>query len=134
MTLVVTPDLAMQGRQAVREYELACSSAATAVEHALSCGAILLAVQSEVPTGKWGAWCKARGVLLADPAITVRAPRETKAKGAIGHRRWTAGEIEQFRARWPVGTTPRAVFELVGPMSSRQPLMAPSRSSTSAAS
>lgn len=61
----------------------------------------------------WGAWCKARGLLLADPAITVRAPRETKAKGAIGHRRWTAGEIEQFRARWPVGTTPRAVFELV---------------------
>ena len=59
MTLVVAPDLAMQGREAVREYELACSSAATAVEHALSCGAILLAVQSEVPAGKWGAWCEA---------------------------------------------------------------------------
>lgn len=61
----------------------------------------------------WGAWCKARGLLLTDPAITVRAPREAKAKGAIGHRRWSVGEIEQFRARWPFGTTPRAVFERV---------------------
>lgn len=61
----------------------------------------------------WGAWCKSRGLLLTDPALSVKAPRVAKAKGVVGHRRWTADEIARFRARWPIGTTPRAIFELV---------------------
>ncbi|NEX45222.1 tyrosine-type recombinase/integrase [Pseudotabrizicola algicola] len=61
----------------------------------------------------WGAWCKERGLIADDPARTVRMPRTAKAKGVVGHRRWTADDIERFRARWPVGTTPRAVMELL---------------------
>ena len=61
----------------------------------------------------WGAWCKERGLIIDDPARTVRLPRAVKAKGAIGHRRWTAEEITRFRSRWPIGTTPRAVMELI---------------------
>lgn len=30
-----------------------------------------------------------------------------------GHARWTASDIETFRARWPIGTVTRACFELV---------------------
>lgn len=61
----------------------------------------------------WGGWCKERGLILEDPTRTVRLPRRVKAKGQVGHRRWTAAEIETFRARWPIGTVPRAMFELL---------------------
>lgn len=61
----------------------------------------------------WGAWCKERGIIAEDPARTVRLPRMAKAKGEIGHRRWTADEIERFRARWEIGSVPRAMFEIL---------------------
>lgn len=61
----------------------------------------------------WGAWCKERSLITDDPARNVRMPRVAKAKGVIGHRRWTADDITRFRARWPVGTTPRAMMELL---------------------
>jgi integrase len=61
----------------------------------------------------WGAWCKERGLIEADPARTVRAPRVAKAKGDTGHRRWTGDEIAAFRARWPIGTAPRAMMEFI---------------------
>lgn len=61
----------------------------------------------------WGAWCKEKGLLTDDPARTVRMPRMAKAKGEIGHRRWTVEEKSRFRARWPIGTIPRAMFEFL---------------------
>lgn len=61
----------------------------------------------------WGAWCKERGLILEDPARGVRLPRLAKAKGRVGHRRWTAEEITRFRARWPIGSVPRAMMELM---------------------
>lgn len=61
----------------------------------------------------WGAWCKERGLIAEDPARTVRLPRRAKAKGEIGHRRWTAEEITRFRARRPLGNVPRGMFELL---------------------
>lgn len=61
----------------------------------------------------WGGWCKERGLLIEDPSRTVRLPRRAKPKGEIGHRRWTHEEIASFRARWPIGSTPRAMFELL---------------------
>lgn len=61
----------------------------------------------------WGGWCKERGLITEDPSRTVRLPRLAKAKGEIGHRRWTADEIARFRARWPMGAVPRAMFELL---------------------
>ena len=57
--------------------------------------------------------CKARGLLSANPAESVLPPRKTKAKGQVGHRRWTADEIARFRARWPIGSVPRAMMELL---------------------
>lgn len=61
----------------------------------------------------WGAWCKERGLILDNPAVTVRLPKQVKAKGKIGHRRWTPDEIERFRARWPIGSAPRAMMEFL---------------------
>lgn len=61
----------------------------------------------------WGAWCKERGLISDNPAVTVRLPKLAKAKGKIGHRRWTPDEIERFRARWPIGSAPRAMMEFM---------------------
>lgn len=61
----------------------------------------------------WGAWCKERSLISDDPARDVRMPRAVKAKGVIGHRRWMADDIARFRARWPIGSTPRAMMELL---------------------
>ncbi len=61
----------------------------------------------------WAAWCKERGMIADDPARTVRLPRAAKARGVVGHRRWTDDEIARFRARWPIGSVPRAMFELL---------------------
>lgn len=50
-----------------------------------------------------------RGMLAEDPSFTVRAPtRQTE-----GHPPWTPDEIDAFRARWPIGTTKRAAFEVL---------------------
>jgi integrase len=61
----------------------------------------------------WGAWCKARGLIPDDPALSVRKPRAIKLKGIIGHRRWMSDDIDRFRARWHIGTSPRAIMELL---------------------
>ena len=51
---------------------------------------------------------KGRGEIEIDPSQLVSARKiETE-----GHLPWTAGEIEAFRKRWPIGTTARA-FELL---------------------
>lgn len=61
----------------------------------------------------WATWCKERGLITDNPALTVRLPKEAKSKGKIGIRRWTGAEIATFRARWPIGTAPRALMELL---------------------
>lgn len=45
-----------------------------------------------------------------DPARLVEAPR---AKKSQPHRRWTAGDVAAFRARWPLGTQQRAAMEVL---------------------
>jgi integrase len=50
------------------------------------------------------------GLVDADPSNGVKSPRAPKSDG---HPPWTAEDIAQFRARWPIGTTPRAAMELL---------------------
>lgn len=50
------------------------------------------------------------GLIDADPSNGVKSPRAPKSDG---HPPWTADDIAQFRARWPIGTTPRAAMELL---------------------
>lgn len=49
---------------------------------------------------------------LADDDFTagVRAPRRPPSDG---HPPWSADDIDRFRARWPIGTVPRAAMELL---------------------
>ena len=50
------------------------------------------------------------GMIEADPSATVKAPRAPKSDG---HPPWTPADVAKFRARWPIGTTPRAAMELI---------------------
>lgn len=50
-----------------------------------------------------------RGEIDTDHSIQVRR----RAIKTDGFPAWTSSEIDAFRARWPVGTTARAAFELV---------------------
>ncbi len=61
----------------------------------------------------WRALCKhgmASGALLVDPTATIKRPEQAKN---AGHEPWTHDEVAAFRARWPIGTTQRAIFELL---------------------
>lgn len=61
----------------------------------------------------WRAICKhgmATGALLTDPTATIKRPEQPKN---AGHEAWTRDEVAAFRARWPIGTTQRAIFELL---------------------
>lgn len=51
------PHIEEMAEQAVEEYRLSHASAVNALEHAITCGEILLRIQTTVPDGKWGAWC-----------------------------------------------------------------------------
>ena len=57
----------------------------------------------------WGAWCADRRLITADPSQSVKPP---KSAPTDGHPPWTEADIAAFRARWPIGTTPRALMEL----------------------
>lgn len=60
MTIAVyDPDVQDLAQQATDEYRLSYTSAVNALEHAITCGEILLRIQSTVPDGKWGKWCAA---------------------------------------------------------------------------
>jgi integrase/recombinase XerD len=64
---------------------------------------------SDAPALRLKTWrfvCKG---MLPDPSrgVTVDAPK------VIGHEPWTADDVAAFRARWPIGTTPRACMELM---------------------
>lgn len=50
------------------------------------------------------------GKAAEDPSQGVSAPARPRSDG---HPPWTAGESDAFRARWRVGTVPRAAFELL---------------------
>ena len=50
------------------------------------------------------------GLIEDDPSNGVKPPRAPKTDG---HPPWTANDIAKFRARWPIGTTPRAAMELL---------------------
>lgn len=61
----------------------------------------------------WRAICKhgmVTGALLSDPTATIKRPEQPKN---AGHEAWTRDEVAAFRARWPIGTTQRAIFELL---------------------
>lgn len=61
----------------------------------------------------WRALCKhglASGALLSDPTATIKRPEQAKNGG---HEAWTRDEVATFRARWPIGTTQRAIFEVL---------------------
>ena len=54
------------------------------------------------------AWAAAAGHIAADPTIGVKA---IKAK-TQGFHSWTESEIDQFEARWPIGTRERLAMAL----------------------
>ena len=49
-------------------------------------------------------------LLKSDPTMGVRLPARPRT---VGHPPWTTDEVDVFRARWPIGTTKRAAFELL---------------------
>jgi integrase len=62
-------------------------------------------------------WLKAiRGLLKHAVPIMIRDNPAAGISIAVpksrGHHTWTDTEIAQFRAHWPLGTTPRLVFEI----------------------
>jgi len=61
----------------------------------------------------WGTFCKDMGLIAVDPSKTVTLPRADKPKGKIGIRRWMPDDLAKFRARWAIGTTPRAMMEFL---------------------
>lgn len=50
------------------------------------------------------------GKATTDPSQAVTAPKRPRSDG---HPPWTADEVDAYRARWPIGTVPRAAFELL---------------------
>lgn len=70
----------------------------------------------ENPTDRLKAWrflCAFgvdKGLLDADHSLPVPAVSRPKT---TGHEPWTDADKEAFRARWPIGTVPRAAMELL---------------------
>lgn len=52
----------------------------------------------------------AAGLLVTNPSTGIVAPRKPPT---VGFPPWTWVELEAFRQRWQIGTTKRAVFELL---------------------
>lgn len=50
------------------------------------------------------------GALTMDPTETVKRPPPSKGQG---HPAWTRDDIAAFRARWPIGTVQRGIFEFL---------------------
>jgi len=55
-------------------------------------------------------WCERRGFIAADPSAALGRPR---LPASAGHAPWSPEDVAAFRARWPVGTAPRAAMELL---------------------
>jgi integrase/recombinase XerD len=61
----------------------------------------------------WRAMAKhglATGALTTDPTEGVKRPAQSKGQG---HPAWTRDDVALFRARWPIGTVQRGIFELL---------------------
>lgn len=61
----------------------------------------------------WRALCKhgvKAGLLPSDPSAGIDRPAQPKN---AGHEPWTHDEVAAFRDRWSIGTTQRAIFELL---------------------
>ncbi|GAA5073684.1 tyrosine-type recombinase/integrase [Roseibacterium beibuensis] len=56
----------------------------------------------------WAAYCIERGWIETDPTQGVRV----KSAPTTGHPTWSPDDIAAFRARYAIGTTPRAIMEL----------------------
>ena len=54
-------------------------------------------------------WAMENELVDANPARDVQYLRTS----GTGHHTWTATEIEQFEAHWPVGSKPRLAFALL---------------------
>jgi integrase/recombinase XerD len=65
--------------------------------------------KAENPGLRLKAWRFLGPLLPHDPTRAVRP----QAKPTEGHEPWTADDIAAFRARWPIGTAPRAAMELL---------------------
>lgn len=64
---------------------------------------------SDVPDMRLKTWRFICKTLRPDPSRSVRAERQ---KGE-GYESWTVEDIAKFRARWPIGSAPRAAMELL---------------------
>src|SRR5207248_128239 len=54
-------------------------------------------------------WCAREGIVSRSPVVNIeRAPIRT-----TGYQTWLEEHIEQYRARWPLGTRQRLAFELL---------------------
>lgn len=61
----------------------------------------------------WRLICKqgmAVGAMHEDPSLSITKPRLPPSEG---HAPWTEAEVLAFRARWPIGTAARAMFEVL---------------------
>ena len=58
----------------------------------------------------WGAWCLEHSFFDSDPAARVKPVRSAKTQG---HPPWTADHIAAFRAHYPIGTSTRAIMEVL---------------------
>ncbi|MDP3262454.1 MAG: integrase [Tabrizicola sp.] len=56
----------------------------------------------------WGAWCAARGLIAEDMTLTLR----NKRRKVTRRPPWTKAHKAAFRARWAIGSVPRALMEL----------------------
>ncbi len=61
----------------------------------------------------WRMLCKhglVIGAITEDPSASIARPKLPKSDG---HPPWSRDQIDAFRARWPMGSTTRAIFELL---------------------
>lgn len=72
----------------------------------------------------WLKWCAREGIIKRTPVVGIeRAPIKTD-----GYKTWTEEMVEQYRARWPLGTRQRLALELlVGTGASRTDIIAMGR-------
>lgn len=56
------------------------------------------------------AWALRNGRIEEDPSAAVPRPKQAAVDG---HEPWSASDLARFRARWPLGTAPRAAMELL---------------------
>jgi hypothetical protein len=61
-------------------------------------------------------WAVSMKLIATDPTVTIKV----KVKESAGHATWTDEEVEQYRARHPLGTMARLALELMLNLASRR--------------